>query len=392
MLHGNEVVFPIGIYEKPRDPGEWRAWKESGINLVCCHDEEQLEEADRRKMMAWVPVPIVCKDAEDGKALASRVESLMGHPSIACWQAQDEAIWNACRLENGVVTNRIWAQPAGVREKIHARLDAVVAGLQRGSSIVRDLDPGRMIWLNEAAKSDQETLARCLPHLDVVGYDYYPVPEDPGRGRQMQMLGPYTERFRRTAPAKELWVVEQAFSWDGISNASFGSDDRIHDYNTNTWPQARPKEPEARPGVADLRFMAWNAIAHGATGLLWFGSQYAGSRDALLEDLLVVTGELKRLRSFLVTGNLAGVKATTDDRQCPPVMGVSAMARRGPDGTFLALINEDYSDHDVAVTGMEWVVPDDLIPMVEPSDGLKPSAAGMSTSMKGHEVRLYMTH
>jgi hypothetical protein len=392
MLHGREAIFPLGIYEQPRDPGEWDAWKEAGINLACCHDAEQLEEADQRRMMAWAPVPVICRDAEEEKALAGRVKSLMGHPSIIAWEAQDEAIWNACRLDNGVVTNRIWAQPAAVREMIRTRLDTVVAGLQRGSSIVRDLDPGRMIWLNEAAKSDQETLARCLPYLDVVGYDYYPVPEDPERGRQMHMLGPYTERFRRAAPAKELWVVEQAFSWGGISNASFGSDDLIHDYNTNTWPQAQPGEPEARPGVSDLRFMAWDAIAHGATGLLWFGSQYAGSREALLGDLLAVTGELKKLQRFLVTGNLTGVKAITDNRQCPPVMGVSAVARRRPDGTLLALINEDYSDHEVAVTGMEWVAPDDLIPMVEPSDGLKPSAAGMLTSMKGHEVRLYMAH
>ena len=184
------------------------------------------------------------------------------------------------------------------------------------------------------------------------GYDYYPIPEDPGRGRQMHKLAGYTDRFRRTAPSRELWVVQQAFSWGSISKAS-GKGDLIHDYNTNTWVPTNARELGARPGVEEIRFMTWIAISHGATGLLWFGSAYEDeNRSPLLQDLLAVVEELSQVQPFLTTGNVTRVRTITDERHCPPVLGVSAVARRGPEGTLLALINEDYSDHDVAVTGM----------------------------------------
>jgi len=156
---------------------------------------------------------MICSSSRDEEALKQRVGSVADEHTVAVWEAQDEAIWGACRLENGVVTNRIWAQPRGVRDRIRSRLDGVVRGLKRGSRIVRAIDPGGKLWPNEAAKSDQETLSRCVPYLDVASYDFYPVPEDPSRGRQMHMIAGFTDRFRETARGREVWVVEQAVTW-----------------------------------------------------------------------------------------------------------------------------------------------------------------------------------
>ena len=66
------------------------------------------------------------------------------------------------------------------------------------------------------------------------------------------------------------------------------------------------------------------------------------------------------------------------------------MARRRADGTLLAIVNEDYVDHDVFVTGMDWVDCDDLVPLVEPADKLRETRDGLLTTMKGQEVRLYL--
>jgi len=106
MLYDNQAVFPLGMYEQPRDQAEWEEWKSAGINLLVCHNEEQLNQAHRRRMMGWVPVSIICKDAQGEAALAERVKSLSDHPALVAWEAQDEAIWNAFRLDDGVVTNR----------------------------------------------------------------------------------------------------------------------------------------------------------------------------------------------------------------------------------------------------------------------------------------------
>jgi hypothetical protein len=390
IYRDNEPVFPLGMYYQPQGEGEWDEWMEAGINLLRCSTEEQLDEAGDRGAMAWVPVPLVCRSDGDEKTLRERIGNLRDHPGIVAWEAQDEAIWTACRLDAGVVTNRIYSEPPGVRAAIRARLDDLVDGLRRGSSIARELDPGRKLWLNEAAKSDQETLARCLPYLDVVGYDYYPVPEDPGRGRQMRMLGGFTDRFRRTAPAKDLWVVEQGFTWGALDRASKNKSPVFHEYNSNTWIPMSEEEGRAYPGVQEHRFMAWIAICHGATGLLWFGSGFEDRPSPLLDDLMVVVGELNSLQPFLTAGNVNRVSIITDDRQCPADSGVSGLAKRNGDGTLLAMVNEDYVDHDVFVTGMDWVDSGDLAPVVETPDELKNTGDGLLTTMRGQEVRLYL--
>jgi len=359
------------MYEQPRNGDEMERWRQAGINLLCCHNADELDAADRGGMMGWVPVPVIVRDEKGAENLAGMVGSMKDSPAVVAWEAQDEAIWNACRLDDGRVTTRIREQPQVIRDTIQGRLEGVVSGFERGSRIVRGLDPGRKIWLNEACKSDQETLARCLPCLDVVGYDYYPIPENPGEGRQMQLLGGYTDRFRRTAPAKDLWVVEQAFSWSTI----------------------RPESgrPEAYPGVEEYRFMAWISISHGATGLLWWGSAHEKGSRPFMGDLMDAVSELDRAQPYLVSGDIPGVRAIPDERQNPELLGVSVVARRRGDGTLLALVNEDPFEHTINISGVDWAGPGDLHPLSEPSHDLVASPDGLLTRLGGREVRIYIT-
>jgi len=385
-----DAFFPLGMYDPPKSRKEIRAWKRSGVNLLRCRTEEDLEVAKQIGAAAWVPVPMICSSAMDEEALRQRVGSVADDHTVAVWEAPDEPIWRACRLQSGVVTNRIWAQPREVRDRIRSRLDGVVQGLRRGSRIVRAIDPGGKLWLNEAAKSDQETLSRCLPYLDVVSYDYYPVPEDPSRGRQMHLIGGFTDRFRRTATAKEVWVVEQAFTWDALSDASGGKKRLIHSYNTNTWHPMTEEEAVAVPSVDVFRFMAWVAIIHGASGLLWFGSGFEKRPSPLLENLMQVVGELNALQPYLVSSDISRVRSITDERHCPPVLGCSATVRRNNHGTLLAVVNEDYVDHDVFVRGFDWLDPEELKPLFGCAENAFFSNDGITLTLKGHEVQVYL--
>jgi len=344
-------------------------WKESGINLLRCHTEEELERADRWRVNAWVPVPVILGDEQSGSELMKRIASLKDHPSLVVWEAQDEAIWNACRLETGKVTTRPWSEPPEVASKLRQRLDGVVRGLARGSKLIRSADPKRKIWLNEACRSDQDTLARCIPYLDIVGFDYYPVPPQPHNGRDIPLLGDYTERFHRTAPTRDLWVVEQAFSWSTIR------------------PEAN--RDVAYPNADEYRFMAWQAITHGATGLLWWGSHYEDRPAPFLKDLMTVVAELKGLELFLFSGEIDRVTVTPDPRQHPAVRGVRLLVRRWEDRTLLALINEDPHRHDVTVSGLDWVGADQMEPMRDEWMGLEARSSGLFTQIEGKTVRLF---
>jgi hypothetical protein len=363
--------FPLGIYEQPRDARESRDWKRAGINLLRCGSNGELDRAQELGMMGWVPVKMVVRDDPEASALAETIKSMRGHPALAVWEAPDESIWEACRLAStGKVTTRIWSENSDVRRNLRGRLDALVEGLARGSRIVRKLDRGRKIWLNEACKSDQDTLARLLGSVDAVGFDYYPIPRGEAEGRSMGLIGRYTDRFRRTAPNKEIWVVEQAFSWSSI----------------------RPESgrPQAYPNVDEYRFMAWDAIAHGATGLLWWGSAHEDRPAPFLEDLMAVVSEINQLQPYLVAGNAPRVRIGAEPRQNPEIAGVTGLVRRSGPGTLMALINEDPHENDVVVRGLDWASAEDFTPLTPGHSGFASTTDGWITTMKGEEVRILL--
>ncbi len=365
-----DPVFPLGMYEQPRDAAEWAQWAKAGVNLLRCHTEEDLDRAHSSGMMGWVPVPMIVGDHKSEEALEKRVRNLRDHPALQVWEAPDEAIWNACRLEDGRVSTRLWSLGPSVKKSVFTRLEAVVEGLRRGSALVRRLDGSRKIWLNEACKSDQDTLARCLPFLDIVGFDYYPVPESESKARALPLIGRYVDRFRRTAPSHEIWVVEQAFSWSTI----------------------RPEDNRRRayPTLDQFRFMAWDAVAHGATGLLWWGSHHEDRPAAFLAHLMKTVSELSGLQSFLVSGEAGRISVEVDNRQNPALVGVSYTMRRSGDEAMLVLANEDRFEHDVMIRGVERFDLGGFQPLWEDESELEKTSEGWIVKMKGLQVRVYV--
>ena len=362
-------LFALGMYERPRTDDEWRRWSEAGINLVCCHSRDDLDLAHEWGMFGWVPVPMILSDDDDGSALADRIDELKDHPALAVWEAPDEAIWHAHRQETNWATKRLWSLEPDALAEVNDRLDALVRGLARGSRLIRGLDPGRPLWLNESG-CHQLTLARCVPYLDVVGFDGYPVPyrvEKP-----LHHLGIDTARFRAIAPGREIWMVQQGFSW-----SSLGQD---------------PSAPVVYPTVEQYRFMAWQAIARGATGLLWWGSAHEDRPAPFLDDLMSVVAEFADLHELLDGGEVISVHVEADTRSYPATSaGVRHMVRRAGDRTMLVLVNEDPFEQDGIISGIDWVEPTEMRPVARPSADLTRIADGFITPMQGYEARVYVT-
>ena len=365
-----ESVFALGMYEQPRTVDEWRKWSEAGINLVRCSSSDHLDRVSEWGMFGWVPVPLVLARGDDGSALAGMAEELCDHPALAVWEGPDEVIWHAWRLTPGKPT-RFWQLPPDKAAELHRKMDEVIEGYERGVAVLRETDPHRKVWQNEACQSDQDSLARCLPFLDIIGFDYYPIPED--RGRPMNLMGRYVDRFRSTGPTKGLWVVQQAFSWSSLEHEG----DRT--------------KPVAYPSVDEYRFMAWQAIAHGATGLLWWGSHAEDRPAPHLDDLMRVVAELKDLHPFLAAGVISGVQTVQDTKRFPPILGVSCILRRAGGRTLLALVNEDPFPADAMLVGLDWADPRAMRPVNEPSSPITRVSDGYVTPMNGYEVRIYVT-
>ncbi|MBU7004428.1 MAG: hypothetical protein HXS50_02590, partial [Theionarchaea archaeon] len=325
-------------------------------------------------MMGWVPVPMVVSSDEDAGILTEKIESMKNHPALAIWEAPDEAVWNVFRLEDGIVTTRPWSKPPETRGILERRMDDLVGGLRRGTEIIRELDPGRRTWLNEACKTNQDALARCISFFDVVSFDFYPIPQGHPRydwdGYAIHHIGKYTEKFARTVGSREVWVVQQAFSWPSI--------------------MPETGRPYRYPSRKEFRFMAWDAIVHGATGLLWFGSAYEDRPAPFLDDLMAVVSELNCLQPFLLSGNAPGLDIRPDPDQHPAVAGVAGIVRRVGDKSLLVIVNDDSYDHDVIISGIEFdpeeiesLVPDREFEFTE-------APGGWITNLGGWEAGVYL--
>ncbi len=371
-------VFPLGMYEFPRDESEWKAWRDAGINLIRCANQEQLDIAHDHGVAAWVAVPMIVIDDQSEQRLIDKIEPLIGHPALAVWEAPDEAIWGTIHFGPDRA-RRLWDEPEDRVVEVIRRRDELVKGLARGVKIIAERDPGRPIWLNEATPSDQDTLARCLPWLDIVGFDFYPVP--PSIERPLHEWGPLLDKYRRTAPRHELWAVQQAFSWSSLPRHGEG------------------KSP-SYPDTAQARFVAWQAIAHGATGLLWWGSSHEKRPAPFLTDLMSAVHELNEVQPFLTAANIPSVHIAANQRLRPSVLGVSGFVRQIEDANgmkrrMLALVNEDPWGHDVELSGLSDVgIPDpnELRPVTPVSTcPFVRLTDNWTVSLEEYEVRIYVT-
>ena len=366
LSRDGKPLFALGMYERPRNDGEWERWQEAGINLIRARSWKELDENWEYGMFGTVHVNMILDDSDYGQTLTAIVNTLKDHPALVAWEAPDEAIWWAWRLERAVPP-RFWGPHEDVAPQAIARMEALVRGLIRGAEMIRKLDPDHYLWLNEACQSSQASLARVAPWLDIIGFDYYPIPN--GTGSPMEYMGLYVDRFHQTAPQCDLWAVQQAFSWGSLPN-------REGRY--------------AFPTRKEIRFMAWQAIAYGATGILWWGSRYEDNRIAITSSVMEVVSELSQLHPFLTGAPINSVRVSNDPNRHPWLLGGRAVVRRDGDRTLLALINQDGTPADLIIQGLDWLDVKDLRPMTPVSSDLTPISDGIITMMDGFEVRIYV--
>jgi hypothetical protein len=359
--HASQSTFYLGMYERPRNEQEWRTWSDAGINLVMCRTRDDLDETQEWGMSGWVPVPMVLADDDDGAALGEQIDSLKDHPALTVWEAPDEAILANWR-------NRAGSRDPEIISETATAFDAFIHRLERGAAVIRRHDPNHPLWLNEGVISPVDVLARCTSFLDIVGFDYYPVPER--TWRPLNLMGPEVSRFGDAAPGKDLWIVQQAFKWSAIGQDAAEYGDRY-------------------PTLDEYRFMAWQAILHGATALLWWGSAHEVRPSPFMDDLMTTAAEIASVSHLLTTGPISSVDVRTDRSLRAEILGCRISAHRLGDETLVVLVNEDSYPHEAVITGLDWLDVAKLRPVSGTHPEIAVSSSGMRTYMEGHEVRVY---
>ena len=186
-----------------------------------------------------------------------------------------------------------------------------------GYRFIRDeFDPWRPVYINEAPRGTVESLRPVANACDIYGVDIYPIPSPNPHSelddKTMTSVGRYTDICRDvTRDRKPVWMCLQGFAWGTLTNTR-----------------------EIYPTYDESRFMAFDAIAHGATGLVYWGLYMGpGENPEFLAGLKKVIGEVTAVSAYLVGDTAEGTVVSSDP-------AIRVMHKRTPNGDLWIVLNE----------------------------------------------------
>lgn len=336
--------FVLGLYEYPKDDAVLDEVAKAGFNLVYAGaDATALDRLQARGLKAWVNTGgAMDLDTGGDAALREMAGKYASHPALMVWEVPDEALWNCWY---GATEWRRGAEPVQQRDKIAAlqdkalaeklnkdrvqvsvlyaqgrpaeaeavadaiwlalgekqphpdwslataqeRSEKMAAGMVKGYTLLRSIDPPHPVWMNHAPRNQINQLAMFNAAADIVGCDIYPVPQCEWVSHSDLLeqtpaaVGAYTTRMQAAAPGKPVWMVLQAFGWADIQ------------------PTAPPerKKAERRPTRAESQFMAYDVIVRGGRGVLYWGTVAIEKDSQCWRDVLSVVAELAELQPVL---------------------------------------------------------------------------------------------
>lgn len=262
LVINGQKVFPIGFSPGPpnRSTTPWgkdalQEFREAGALLfrisqtsdwddaLIAYQQDALDWAAEQGMFCWVNLREVSAfpagDTATEAKLRSIVNRFKNHPAVGLWKNKDEAFWSGTSA----------------------------ADLQRGYDVIRQEDPNHPVVQTHAPRG---TVAELQPYnaaTDLLALDIYPIGYPPGMhstnlNKEISMVGDFADFLNQVGGgAKSFWMIEQ-IAWSGVT---------------------QPGKTLRFPTFPEARFMAYQAVIHGARGLMFFGGNIAAalnSRDA----------------------------------------------------------------------------------------------------------------
>lgn len=325
LLINNRPVFPIGFTMPPPADGKTPTGKgalaelaEAGATFLrtgpmaapwdqamLAKEQRYLDEA--AKVGLWVMPTLreysgVRENDPKEAQLRALINRFKDHPALGAWKGADEPEWGK--------------QP--------------IPPLKRTYDIIRELDPHHPVFIVQAPRGTIDAMRAYDSAYDITGADIYPISYPPGGhsiepNKHLSMVGDFTDRMMEVArvdnkPPKPVWMVLQV-TFSGT---------------------IKPGKTLRMPTFPQTRYMTYQAIIHGARGLLYFGGHIEKSlpeRDKplgwnwthwnkVLRPVIEEIGSHSPLYPALLAPN-AEVKITCSDPK------VELLARQVGDDLFL---------------------------------------------------------
>ena len=111
--------------------------------------------------------------------------------------------------------------------------------------LLEELDPGHPTWV---VLYQVDEVRQYLPSFHAIGTDPYPIP-----ARPVALAGQWTRKtVDGVCGARPVWMVPQVFNW------------------ANYKKTPEEKAQHRAPTLDEMRSMAWQCIAEGANGLVFY--------------------------------------------------------------------------------------------------------------------------
>ena len=266
--------------------------------------------------------------------LRERVEQLKDHPALLCYENLNEPTL----LYPG---DPFKAEPEN---------------LAVGTALLRDLDPAHPVWLAHSCTNTVETLRRFNGCLDIVGANPYPVHvpgmrQHIGVRRDGKMLdcpdqsihavGRYTDKMMKVADGQlPVWMIMQA-----LANEHWYSP--VH--TPEMAGQGIDESKVLYPAYGQMRFMVFDAVVHGATGIA-FGMWRTPVGGDIWRDITRLVGEIRGLHDALCAPPvMEDTEISHADIGFTVWDGVRVLARRLRDTLYIFAVNTQFDPAEVTV-------------------------------------------
>jgi hypothetical protein len=434
----------IGLYENPQDDAVLKQVADSGFNLVRAGaDKQALDRLQKHGLYGWIPLggALALREGDDAgrAALLDTVRSFKDDPALLAWEAPDEArwttwfaryqwlalempqvlsgmiakaaanhkpedvarwqamaakasdlLWRSMWKEAEATLDRLWAELGTTNPKpdlyVTRRIQAARRlgdDLTRGWEAVWELDQAHVMWQNHAPENSIADMSYYDRGVNAAGCDIYPIFFSPGepdsllQNLEMTAVGTFTERNRAAAPGKACWMVLQGFGYKDIHEPLFPADP-VHG---------------RRPVYKETRFMAYDALLHGANAILYWGTAYIEKDSQLWQGILSVAKELRALEPGIV-----GIKPSA----APTVVAETNWAafdggdpklilRRADDDWVLIAVNEANVGVAFDVRGLPGELNGRKLYRLNSDEEHVVENGGFHDGIQRHDVQVYAT-
>ncbi|NOY82481.1 MAG: hypothetical protein GXP31_15895 [Kiritimatiellaeota bacterium] len=305
LLVDGKPFFPLGTYWSGISIKDLDLYAQSPFNCLMPYGKPtrgQLDQAEARGLKVifsikdyyagsrWCPPNIRTAD-DERPAVEKTVRRFRDHPALLAWYLNDEL---PPSYMDRLTAHRRW---------------------------VEELDPDHPAWI---VLYQFSRVNEYLSSFDVIGTDPYPIPRLPVR----TALDWTRATVRGALGLKPVWMVPQIF--DHASYAKTPEDRK----------KSRP------PTLEEMRSMAWQCIAAGANGLIfysWFDLwrmdklESPAVRQPFIErwkDVTAMAAEIRRFFPVLLSADDPGPAPRVE---APPTVAWRLYARNG--ATFVVAVN-----------------------------------------------------